>query len=73
MMAFFFTIPMSKNDANQSDDSQIVAGQQQSQNRAHTGGRQRRKDGDGMDVAFIKHAQHDIHRDDRGQNQQRLG
>ena len=44
----------------------------QRQDRADAGRRQRRKNGDGMDEAFVQHAENDVHRDDRRENQDRL-
>ena len=54
------------------DHVEFVVRQQQRQQGAHARGRQRRKNRDGMDVAFVEHAQHDVHRDQRRQNQDRL-
>ena len=61
-----------KNDADQSHDVELAVRQHQGQDRAHTGRRQRRKNGDGMDVAFIEHAQDQVDRDQCSENQQRL-
>src|SRR5713226_3447736 len=61
-----------QNDADQRDDAELCATQQQSENRAHTRGGQRRKNGDGMDVAFIENAENDVNGDQRGENQDRL-
>src|SRR5258708_6781759 len=58
-----------QDDAYQSDDAEFGAAQQQSQNCAHTGGRQRRQNGYGMDVTFVENAQHDVHGYERSQNQ----
>ena len=44
----------------------------QRQQRAHAGRRQRGKNRDGMDEALIEDAEHDVDRDQRGQNQQRF-
>ena len=41
----------------------------QRQERAQAGRWQRREDGDGMDIAFIQHAQNDVDRDQRCENQ----
>ena len=40
--------------------------------RADAGRGQRGEDGDGVDVAFVEHAQHDVDGDERGEDQQRL-
>ena len=61
-----------KNDADDGDDVEIVAGDHQGQQRAHAGRRQRRKDRHRMDVALVEHAQHDIDGDDGGEDQQQL-
>ena len=61
-----------QNDADQRDHVEIVVRDQQRQNRAHTRRRQRGENRERMDVAFVEHAQHDIDRHQRGQNQQRL-
>ena len=61
-----------KDDADDGDDGQIVAGHHQRQQRADSGGRQRREDGERMDEALIEHAQHDIDGDDRRQDQEKL-
>ena len=45
---------------------------QQRQERADARRRQRRENRDGMNVALVQHAQHDVHRHQRGQNQDRL-
>ena len=48
------------------------AGHHQRQQRADSGRRQRRENGERMDEALIKHAEHDIDGDDRGQDQEQL-
>jgi hypothetical protein len=45
---------------------------QERQDGAHAGRRQRGENRDGMDVALVQHAQHDVHGDDGRQNQDRL-
>ena len=54
------------------DDAEVVAGEHQREQRADAGRRQRRQDRDRMDVALVEHAEHDVHRDDRGEDQQQL-
>src|SRR5271155_1342994 len=56
----------------QRDDAEFLAADQQSQDRSDAGGRQRGKNRDGMDVTLVENAEHDVHRDERGQNQDRL-
>ncbi len=50
----------------------MLADDQQGQQRADAGGRQRRQDGDGVDVALVEHAEHDVDRHHRGEDQPRL-
>ena len=61
-----------QDDADQRDQRQVLAAQQQRQQRAHARRRQAREDGDGVDVALIEHAQDDVDDDDGGQDQERL-
>ncbi len=64
------------NDADQQDDAddrhhaQILFEQDQRKQCADAGRRQRGKDGDGMDEAFIEHAENDVYRDQGGEDQQ---
>ena len=69
MMAFFFDDANQQNNADNADNAQIAAGNHQRQQGADTGGRQRGQNGDRVDIAFVQHAQHDINRDDGGQDQ----
>ena len=39
---------------------------------AHAGRGQRGDDGDGVDVALVEHAEHDVDGDERGEDEQRL-
>ena len=48
---------------------QIHVEEHEREDRAHTGRRQRGQNRDGVNVALVQHAQHDVHRDDGGQNQ----
>ena len=59
-----------EDDADDRDDVEIMAGDDQRQQRAHARRRQGRENGDRVDEALIEHAQHDIDRDDGGQDQQ---
>jgi hypothetical protein len=61
-----------QHDADDADDAEIAAVDDQRQQRADAGRRQGRQDGDGMDVALVEHAQHDIDGDDRRQDEQQL-
>ena len=72
MMAFFFTMPISRMTPISAIRLNSVLRDQQRQHRADAGRRQRRQDRQRMDVALIENAQHDIDREDRGQDQQRL-
>ncbi len=59
-----------QDDPDDRDDPEVLPRDHQREQRAHARGRQRREDRDGVDVALVQHAQHDVHRDDRGQDQQ---
>ena len=58
-----------ENDADQADHRQVLSEQHQRQNGPDAGRRQRREDGDRMNIALIEHAEHDIDRDDGRQDQ----
>ena len=58
-----------QDDADQADHRQVLPEQHQRQNGADAGRGQRRENGDRVDVALIEHAEHDVDRDDRGQDQ----
>jgi hypothetical protein len=72
MIAFFLTMPISRNDADDRDHAQVAARQQQRQQRPHRRPRQGREDGDRVDVALVEHAEHDVHGDHRRQDQQQV-
>jgi len=61
-----------EDDSDNGDDGEVIAGQHQRQQRADSGRRQGRENGNGMDEALIEHAQHDIHGDDCRQDQEEL-
>src|ERR1700757_4363358 len=61
-----------QDDAYQGDDIEVVAGQDERQDCAHTGGRQRRENCDGMDVALVEDTQHDVDGHQGRKNQIRL-
>ena len=61
-----------QNDADEGDHRELGAEHLQRQQRAEAGRRQRRDDGERMRQALVEHAEHDIDRDQRRQQQQRL-
>ena len=61
-----------QDDADDRDDVDVVAGDQQRDQRAGAGRRQGGQDGDRVDEALVQHAEHDVHGDDRRQHQQQL-
>ena len=61
-----------QHDADERDHAEVAARDEQRQQRAHARRRQRGKNRDRMDVAFVQNAQHDVDRHQRGQNQHRL-
>ena len=72
MIPFFFTIPISRMMPMIATTLRSWPKQHQRQQRAHAGGRQSGENRDRMNEAFIQHAEHDVDRHQRGQNQQRL-
>ena len=72
MIAFFFTMPISRMMPISAMTLSSVAAEHQRQERAHAGRRQRGEDRDRVDVALVQHAQHDVDRSRRRQDQQRL-
>ncbi len=61
-----------QNDADQSDDAEFRAAEEQRENRAHASRGKRGENRDGMNVAFVQNAKHDVHCDHRGQDQDGL-
>ena len=61
-----------QDDADDRDDAKILMKNNQGEECADAGGGQSGKNGDGVHEAFVKHAEHDVHRHERGKNQQRL-
>ncbi len=59
-------------DADNGDDGQIVMGYDKGKHGAHTCRRQGRNDGDGVHVALVEHAQHDVNRQERRKDEKRL-
>ena len=72
MIAFFFTMPISRMMPMIAMIAEVLAGDHQREQRADAGRRQRRQDRDRVDVALVEHAEHDVHRDDRREDQQQL-
>ena len=72
MIAFFFTMPISRMMPISAMTLKSCAADHQRQQRADAGRRQRRENRDRMDVALVQHAQHDVDRDERREDQQRL-
>ncbi len=66
-------------DADQQDDAdernhiQVRMKQHQRQDRAHAGGRQSRQNRDGMNVAFVQNAEHDVDGHESRDNQKGFG
>ena len=58
--------------ADQRDDAQLFPADQQREDRPHPRRRQRGQDGERVDVALVEHAQHDVHGDHGGQDQDGL-
>ena len=61
-----------QDDADQRHDGQVLAEPHQRQQRADAGRRQRGEDRQRMDEALVEHAEHDVDRDRRGEDQPRL-
>ena len=72
MMAFFFTMPISRMMPISAMTPKILASEQQREDRAHARRGQRGENRDRVNVAFVQHAQHDVDGDERGQDQDRL-
>ena len=68
MIAFFFTMPISRMMPMIAMMAEVPARDQQAEQRAHAGRRQGREDRDRVDVALVEHAQDDIHRHDRSED-----
>ena len=72
MIAFFFTMPISKMMPIIAIIVRSVCVDRQRQERAHACRRKRGKNRDGMNVAFVENPQHQINRDQRGCDQHRF-
>ena len=58
-----------QNNADERNEREILVGEQQGQQRTHSGRGQARENRDGMNVTFIKHAQDNVDDDDGRENQ----
>ena len=72
MMAFFLTMPIRRMTPISAMMSNSTWKSMQRQQRADAGRRQRRQNGDRVDVALVEHAEQDVDGGDRGQDQDRL-
>ena len=61
-----------QDDADDGDDAEILAEDDEREQRANAGRGQRGKNCDGVDEALIEDAEHDVDGDQRGENQQRF-
>ena len=61
-----------QDDADDRDDIEFMARSHQGEERADAGGRQSREDRDRMNEALVENTEHDIHRDHRGDDQEKL-
>ena len=61
-----------QNDADECNHAELDPRDQQRQQRAHTRGGKGRDDGDGVNIALVEHAQHNINSNERRQNQKRF-
>ena len=66
MMAFFFTMPISRMMPIKRDDVEVGVREQQREQRADAGRGQRGENRDGVDVALVENAEHDVDRHQRG-------
>ena len=62
-----------QDDADQRDQAEVESEHHQDRERADAGRRQRRQDGDRVDVALVENAEDQIDHDQRRQDQQRHG
>jgi len=69
IMAFFLHDADQQDDADQRDHAQVDAANQEREDGPHAGRRQGREDRDRVDVAFVKHAQDDVHGHEGRQDQ----
>ena len=71
-MAFFFTMPISRMMPMMAMTRELRVREHQRQQRAHARRRQRGENGDGMNVAFVEDAEHEVNRNERGGDQEGL-
>ena len=69
MMAFFLTMPISRMMPMMRHHIELGLGEHQGENGAHAGRRQRGENRDRMNEALVENSQHDIDRENRGQDQ----
>ena len=69
MIAFFFTMPISRMMPINAMTLSSVVEEQQREQRAHARRRQRRKNRDRMDKALVQNPEHDVNRHQRRQDQ----
>ena len=72
MMAFFLHDADEQDDADERDDAEVHVEEHEREHGADAGGGQRGENGDGMDVALVEHAEHDVDGDERGEDEERL-
>ena len=72
MIAFFFTMPISRMMPISPMTSSCMWKSIRARMRSRARRRQSRENRDGMDVALVQHAQHDVDRQQSGQDQDRL-
>ena len=61
-----------QDDADRRDDRKLVAAHKHREQRSQSRRRQRGKNRERVDQTFVKHAEHDVDGDERGQNEKRL-
>ena len=71
MMPFFLTMPISRMMPMKAITDSSMPAKSQRDQRAEAGRRQRRDDGQRVRQALVEHAQHDVDREQRGDDQQR--
>ena len=72
MIAFFFTMPIRRMMPMMPMTPRSLPATSRASSAPDAGRRQRREDGDRMDEALVEHAEHDVDRDDRGEDQEEL-
>ena len=72
MIAFFLTMPMSRITPISAMIDEFRLNEQQRKQRAHARRRQRRQDRERMHLALVQHAEHDVDREYRREDQPRL-